>query len=88
MTNLSRTLYTGITNDLQRRVYEHKNKTLPVFTRRYNISKLVYYEELPHAVSAIAREKEIKGWSRAKRIDLINSLNPSWEDLASDWFSD
>jgi putative endonuclease len=88
MTNHSKTLYTGITNDLERRVYEHKNKLLPGFTSRYKISKLVYYEEFPDAPSAIMREKEIKGWVREKKIKLINSLNPSWEDLAKDWFED
>jgi putative endonuclease len=88
MTNLSRTLYTGVTGDLQRRVYEHKKKTLAGFTKRYNISSLVYYEEFESAISAITREKEIKGWSRAKKIDLINSINPAWDDLAEDWFID
>ena len=86
MTNLSRTLYIGVTGDLQRRVYEHKNKTLSGFTKRYNISKLVYYEEFESVISAITREKQIKKWRRAKKIDLINSMNPAWNDLAKDWF--
>ncbi len=88
MTNLSRTLYTGITGNLQRRVYEHKKKTLSGFTKRYNISRLIYCEEFESSISAITREKEIKGWSRAKKIDLINSINPAWDDLAEDWFID
>ena len=87
MSNLSRTLDTGFTSDLQRRVYEHKNKTLSGFTKHYNISKLVYYEEFDAAISAITREKQIKKWRRSKKIDLINSINPAWVDLAKDWFS-
>jgi putative endonuclease len=69
-------------------VYEYKNKTLSGFTKRYNISRLVYYEELESAISAITREKEIKGWSRSKKIVLINSFNTAWDDLAEDWFID
>ena len=67
MTNTSRTLYTGVTNDLVRRVYEHKNKIIPGFTSRYNISQLVYFEETSDVQTALAREKEIKGWRRAKK---------------------
>jgi len=88
MTNTSRTLYTGVTGNLERRVFEHKHKTIPGFTSRYNITKLVYFVELPDAISAITREKEIKGWSRAKRIKLITDFNPPWKDLTQDWFID
>ncbi len=88
MANLSRTLYTGVTGDLERRVYEHKHKTLPGFTSRYHITKLVYYEEFSSPSAAILREKAIKGMSRAKKFDLINSMNPDWEDLARNWFGD
>lgn len=82
MTNKSKTLYTGVTNDLQRRVYEHKNKIIKGFTSKYNIIKLVYYERTESIESAIAREKQIKGWVRRKKIDLIESMNPEWNDLS------
>jgi len=86
MTNKSRTLYTGVTNDLMRGVDEHKNKLLPGFTSRYNIQYLVYYESTPGIHVALAREKQIKGWLRAKKIALIDSMNPAWKDLAEEWF--
>lgn len=82
MTNAHNTvLYTGVTNDLARRVYEHKNDLGSVFTKKYNVHKLVYYEVGDSIHSAIAREKQIKGGSRQKKIDLVNSLNPKWKDL-------
>jgi putative endonuclease len=81
----SRALYTGITNDLKRRVYEHKNKMIAGFTSKYNINRLVYYETTSDVRAAIAREKQIKGWLRAKKIALIESANPKWEDLSADW---
>jgi len=77
MTNKSRTLYTGITNDLERRVSEHKQKLVPGFTARYNIDRLVYYEATEDVNAAISREKQIKRWLRAKKIALIESMNPS-----------
>lgn len=86
MTNKSRTLYTGVTNNLMRRVYEHKNKLVKGFTSRYNIQFLVYYESTPSIHVALEREKQIKGWLRAKKIALIDSMNPTWRDLTSDWF--
>jgi putative endonuclease len=86
MTNASRTLYAGVTNDLVPRVYEHKQKIVPGFTSRYNITKLVYFEETTDIRAAIAREKQIKGWLRSKKIALIESFNPAWQDLAADWF--
>ena len=86
MTNKSRTLYTGVTNDLMRRVDEHKNKLLPGFTSRYNIHYLVYYESTPGIHVALAREKQIKGWLRARKIALINSMHPAWKDLSEEWF--
>ena len=88
MTNKSRTLYTGVTNDLQRRVYEHKHKLLPGFTSKYNINKLIYLEETSQVTDAIAREKQIKGWTRAKKIALIDSQNPEWRDLSAEWFGE
>ena len=87
MTNKSRTLYTGVTNDLMRRVDEHKNKLLPGFTSRYNIQYLVYYKSTPSIHVALAREKQIKGWLRARKIALINSIDPVWKDLSEEWFA-
>ncbi|NMC11803.1 MAG: GIY-YIG nuclease family protein [Chloroflexi bacterium] len=86
MTNHSRTLYTGVTNDLFRRVLEHKQKVIPGFTKKYNITKLVYFEEMNDIREAITREKQIKGWLRSKKIALIEEVNPDWEDLSTDWF--
>lgn len=86
LTNRSRTLYTGVTNDLIRRVYEHKQKLVPGFTEKYNISRLVYFEETSDVRDAIAREKQIKGWTRAKKIALIESINPEWKDLSDGWY--
>lgn len=74
-------LYTGVTNDLIRRVYEHKNKLVAGFTQKYNVDRLVYYEVCGSIVVAIEREKQIKGWSPKKKQDLINTLNPKWDDL-------
>ena len=79
--NYNTVVYTGITNDLQRRIYEHKSKLIGGFTKKYNITKLVYYEIYEDAYTAIGREKQIKAGSRQKKIDLINSLNPEWKDL-------
>ncbi|MDO8806410.1 MAG: GIY-YIG nuclease family protein [Elusimicrobiota bacterium] len=85
MTNWSDTvLYTGVTNNLVRRVYEHKQKLVQGFTSKYNITKLVYYETTPDVNSAIGREKQIKGGSRQKKADLINSMNPDWRDLSDE----
>ena len=85
MTNRSRTLYAGVTNDLERRVSEHKRKAVPGFASRYNITMLVWYEETGDVYAAISREKQIKGWLRAKKIALIGSVNPTWEDLSLQW---
>ena len=80
-TSRNTVLYTGFTNDLKRRVYEHKVKLINGFTSRYSITKLVYYEVFSDAYNAIAREKQIKGGSRQKKIDLVNRMNPDWKDL-------
>ena len=85
MTNHSKTLYVGVTNNLMHRVYEHKRKLVPGFTARYNLTRLVYFETSDDAGAAIAREKQIKGWLRRKKIALIESLNPQWEDLSLAW---
>ncbi len=79
------TLYTGMTNNLASRVYQHKHKLTPGFTSRYGLTRLVYYEETNDVRIAIAREKQIKGWLRRKKIVLIESLNPEWKDLSEGW---
>ena len=75
------TLYIGVTNNLKRRVYEHKNKLRKGFTCRYNINRLVYFEKSSDIETAIAREKQLKNWHREWKINLINTLNPQWQDL-------
>jgi len=86
MTNKSKTLYIGVTDNLERRVYEHKNKLIEGFTKKYNITKLVYYEMTNDVLSAIEREKQIKGWLRRKKIALIEAVNPKWADLSEEGF--
>jgi putative endonuclease len=86
MTNNSDTLYIGVTNDIVRRVYEDKQKLVEGFTFEYNITQLVYYEETNDLQAAIAREKQLKGWLRRRKIALIRSVNPRWEDLSADWY--
>lgn len=85
MTNITGILYTGVTNALERRVYEHKMKLVPGFTARYNLNQLVYYEITGSIEAAITREKQIKGWLRNKKVSLINAVNPRWKDLSEDW---
>jgi putative endonuclease len=80
-TQANTVLYTGVTNDIVRRVYEHKQHFVPGFTRRYNVDKLVYYEATEDVTSAIAREKQIKHYSRNKKIKLITDFNKEWQDL-------
>jgi putative endonuclease len=84
MASRSRVLYTGVTNDLARRVYEHRQSLIAGFTSKYRITRLVYFEEFADVRDAIEREKEIKGWVRAKKIRLIEERNPTWEDRAED----
>ena len=87
MTTIDNTaLYTGVTNDLQRRVIEHRSGKGSGFTKKYKIYKLVYFESGDSRYSAIEREKQIKGGSRAKKIELIRSINPSWDDLFENYF--
>ena len=82
LTNKSnKVLYIGVTNDLERRCYEHKSKKIKGFTQKYNVHKLIYYESYDFVDLAIAREKQIKGYSRTKKINLINEFNPEWKDL-------
>jgi putative endonuclease len=82
----SRTLYVGVTGDLRRRVFQHKQKTHPGFSARYNCNRLVWFEIYSEVSAAIQREKEIKGWTRAKKIALIEVKNPTWEDLSEQWY--
>ena len=86
MSNYSKTFYVGITSNLIKRVYEHKNKLLEGFTQKYNVTKLVYFEQTNDVNSAIAREKQIKAYRREKKIKLIESINPQWLDLSKEWF--
>ena len=85
MTNWSKTLYVGITSELVKRVYEHKQKLVEGFTKKYNITKLIYFEDTNDVNAAIAREKQIKGWIRNKKIALIETINPAWRDLSEDF---
>jgi putative endonuclease len=84
----SRNLYVGVTNDLERRVYEHKQKLVPGFTTKYNIDRLVYFETTEDVGAAISREKQIKGWLRSRKIALIGSINPTWDDLSAGWYGE
>jgi putative endonuclease len=83
MSSFKRVLYIGVTNDLNRRVSEHKSKQIPGFTSKYNVTSLVYFEEFHEISEAISREKVLKGWTRAKKIALIESFNPEWKDFAT-----
>ena len=79
------TLYVGVTNDLKRRLFEHKNKMLPGFTEKYNVDKLVYFEKVTDVKSAIQREKNLKKWKRIWKDELIKKFNPTYKDLSSEW---
>jgi putative endonuclease len=78
-------LYTGVTNSIYHRALQHKSGEMDGFTKKYNINRLVYYETFEHIGNAIAREKQVKAWTRAKRLALIKSINPTWQDLAEGW---
>ena len=88
MTNRTHMLYVGVTNDLYRRVDEHRRGATPGFTSRYKMTRLVYFEHFRYIGDAIAREKEIKGWVRRKKIALIEAENPKWSDLGLELFSE
>jgi putative endonuclease len=85
LTNRSKTLYTGVTNDLERRLFEHRHHLVRGFTAKYRVDRLVYFETTPNVLAAIAREKQIKGWTRRKKIALIESANAGWRDLCEEW---
>ncbi len=78
-------LYIGVTSDLEKRLYEHRNHLVDGFTKKYNVHKLVYFEETSDVYSAITREKQLKGWLRKKKNDLIQKMNPEWKDLSLNW---
>jgi len=82
------TLYTGVTNNLLRRMDEHKRGNLEGFTKKYKVNRLIYFEETGNIYEALEREKQIKGWTRKKKLDLVRTLNPKFEDLAKDWFEE
>jgi putative endonuclease len=84
MASYRRVLYIGVTNNLERRVYEHKHGLLPGFTSKYRVNRLVYFEETPDVRAALEREKQIKGWLRSKKIALIEAANPDWRDLSTE----
>jgi putative endonuclease len=86
LTNRSKTLYTGVTSNLESRVFDHKNHTRPGFTLRYKVDRLVYFERFGDVHAAIAREKQIKGLLRIKKMALIVSMNPEWKDLSTGWY--
>jgi putative endonuclease len=86
MSNRSKTLYVGVTNNLVRRAFQHKQGEASEFTARYKLDRLVYYERFQYVRSAIAREKQIKGWLRVKKVALIVSMNPEWKDLSTGWY--
>ena len=85
MSNRSHMLYIGVTNNLERRFFEHKGKLVPGFTSHYNLNRLVYFEQTNDVDAAITREKELKGWRRDRKIVLIESVNPRWSDLSREW---
>jgi putative endonuclease len=85
LTNPSRVLYVGVTSHLVRRLFEHRSGAVPGFSTTHQIYRLVYYESTSDAISAIAREKQLKGWKRIRKLRLIESMNPEWKDLAEGW---
>ena len=88
MANAARTLYIGVTNDVYSRVAQHKRGEIPGFTSTYHLNRLVYVESTTDVGDAIAREKQLKGWLRRRKIELIESLNPDWQDLSAEWTTD
>ena len=84
----NKVMYTGVTNNLERRLFEHQNELVEGFTKKYHVHKLVYYESTDDIYSAITREKQIKGWTRAKKNALVDEINPDWRDLSGEWYVD
>ena len=87
LASLSRILYTGVTSNLEQRVWQHKHRINKGFTSRYRVNRLVYYEEYDYVYNAIAREMAIKGWRRDRKVALIESMNASWDDLSAGWYA-
>ena len=86
MASKTGTLYVGMANNIKRRVYEHKHHLIPGFTDKYQVERLLYVETIDDPFSAIKREKQIKAWRREKKVSLIDSINPQWNDLSEDWY--
>jgi putative endonuclease len=84
----NRVLYIGVTNNIKKRVLQHKQKLVEGFTKRYNVNKLLYYEETEDVRAALIREKQLKGWLRAKKFNLIKTMNPEFQDLSEGWYSE
>ena len=87
LANWSKTLYVGVTNDLERRLFEHKNGLVEGFTRKYRIDRLVYFQSTTDVFAAISREKQLKTWRRSRKVELIESSNPDWKDLSEEWIN-
>ena len=85
LSSRTKRLYIGVTNNLERRVAQHKRREVEGFTSRYNIDRLVYYEETDDVYAALNREKQLKGWMRIRKLELVSDMNPEWRDLAADW---
>ncbi len=86
LASVTRRLYVGVTNNLVRRVWQHRSGDIPGFTKKYSISRLVYFESFDDPMVAIRREKQLKAWARVKKLALVESMNPGWADYAEDWF--
>jgi putative endonuclease len=87
LASVTRRLYVGVTNDLVRRVWQHHTGAIPGFTKKYSITRLVYFESFDDPMVAIRREKQVKSWARVKKLALVESMNPAWTDYAEDWFA-
>jgi putative endonuclease len=85
MANRSKTLFIGVTNNIERRLYEHQHGLVTGFSSKFQVNRLVYFEETSDVYAAITREKHLKGWLRAKKVALIESINPEWRDLSEEW---
>ena len=86
LASVTRRLYIGVTNDLERRMWQHRSGAIPGFTKQYSITRLVYFEPFDDPMAAITREKQLKSWARVKKLALVESMNPVWTDYAKDWF--
>jgi putative endonuclease len=87
LASVTRRLYVGVTNDLARRVWQHRSGAVPGFTKKYSVTRLVYFESFDDPILAIRREKQLKSWARVKKLALVESMNPAWTDYAEDWFA-